>query len=152
MITADNFSNSLLSLEYLKQHAFDASCLDLDGNYGDYRVLCDPDTGEETLFTGLTYSLISDSTLYGYTLYVNGARQGQYVRFHLSGKLKIVSNQRNNSSDGTRYEFYESGALRSITIYVSGLCLGGRAYDEDGSVSSEWAESDLVSLLDFMTR
>jgi len=152
MITADKFSRSLLSWEYLKHHAFDASYLDPDSNYGDFHVLRDPETGEETPFTGLTYSLIDDDTLYGYTLYVNGARQGQYVRFYLSGRLKTLGSQTNNSSDGTWYEFYESGSLQSIKFYTLGQCLGGRKYDEDGSLTTQWAEPDLAHRLEVMTR
>ena len=154
MITADRFDRWLLSFDYLKEHAFDQADLDFDSGYGDSRVLRDPDTGEDTPFTGLTYISYDDITLDGYTFYVNGVRQGQYVRFHRpGGALKTFGHQMNNSPDGTWYEFYETGALKRIDFYARGRCFACRAYDEDGVITGEVADTDadLIRRLDALT-
>jgi len=151
MITADRFNQNLLTFDFLKQHAIDETYLDHDSEYGSLCVLRDPDTGEETAFTGLTYLSYDGINLDGYTLYVNGIAQGQYVCFYGSGQLKEVGHMC-FGPDGTRYEFFESGALKSVRFYGSGICLAGRVYDENGSISSQWAEPDLASRLDIMTR
>ncbi|MDR3069122.1 MAG: hypothetical protein LBU50_06435 [Cellulomonas sp.] len=96
---------------------------------GDRAVLIDPTTGDETLFTGLSCVWNGDGSIGSYEVYVDGIGVGQWVDFHLGGGVKRIRN-----SDGTFYEFYESGALERVAHYCAGSVGAWRRFAEDGQV------------------
>jgi len=153
MIIANSFQPLLLSYEYLQHHAFDDLDLDWDSDRGDLRVLRDPDAGEETPFTGLTYYSYDGITLDGYEFYIDGTDQGQQVYFYRSGMLKEVMSAC-LGPDGTCFEFYESGALRKISVLCCGWEMATRAYTEQGDIIQEYLgpRSDWKSHLDYAAR
>ncbi len=131
MITAQDVRKWLLPDEFLRAN---------DGGWewdrddsGDRAVLIDPETEDETYFTGLAVSWRheGENDLSSYQFYVDGIGTGQAVNFSLY-RTGVFASIRN--SDGTRYRFHDSGQLREVAFMCRDARGGRRAFDEDGQV------------------
>ena len=128
MVTVQDVSRWLLPDEFLRAN---------DGGYewdrddsGDRAVLIDPETEDETYFTGLAVSWRHDDEkdLGSYQFYVEGIGAGQDVDFSFSRKGAIASI---GNTDGTRYTFYDSGRLREVAFTCRGTWGARRSFDEE---------------------
>ncbi|MCL1917185.1 MAG: hypothetical protein FWG14_02535 [Peptococcaceae bacterium] len=132
VVTADWAMKYILPGEFLRAH---------DGGWewdhddsGDRAVLIDPLTGEETYFTGIACAWNPDEVINSYEIYSDGTRAGQKVKFHHNGRVK-----RMDCSDGTMYEFHESGTLQRV-VFTCGWTQGARRrFDNAGQVVEEWS-------------
>lgn len=137
MITADSVKRFTLPEEFLRVHDGGWEW-DLDES-GDRAVLVDPATRGEAFFTGLAYATSV------YEIYVDGTNAGQQVEFYSGGRVKKIRN-----SDGTFYEFYESGALRQVRHVCAGVIGAWRRFAEDGQVLENRVGTFGVDLCDYL--
>ena len=138
MFTAASFQHLLLDLNYLRQHGVESDNIEFD-DYHEIAFIRDSPTAELTRFTGLWYfdDFDDGDAFFGYRSYVNGVRQGLYVRTYPDGALEVFGHQDAGSPDGTWYEFHRNGNLRQVSIACHGRRIAQREYNENGTMISE---------------
>lgn len=71
------------------------------------------------------------------TNYVNGIKQGEYVKYYDNGALMVKANYKNDALDGNYVNYYSNGIVKEEGTFVEGMKVGEwKTYDIEGNVIS----------------
>ena len=100
-------------------------------------VLDKPEEKNGKPFTGLAYELHDNGTLAYYCYYRDGFKEGNYVKFYQSGKVKTTDYMIKGQTRGIRKKWYECEVLKYEGEFKFGICLHYTEWDKHGDVISK---------------
>lgn len=71
------------------------------------------------------------------TNYVNGIKQGEYLKYYDNGALMVKASYKNDALDGDYVHYYSNGVVKEKGSFVEGMKVGEwKTYDIEGNVIS----------------
>lgn len=71
------------------------------------------------------------------TNYVNGVKQGEYLKYYDNGALMVKANYKNDNLDGDYFNYYSHGIVKEEGRFAEGMKIGEwKTYDIEGNVIS----------------